>query len=151
MKKIVFISLAVILVLVIIIFRGQSSTQTQKPTENIQNTQPTQTENKYKTQTNSEGEVTVEVTPISLSKDSNVQFKMVLNTHSVALDKDLKEVSILTDDNGQEYKPISWSGGVGGHHLEGILIFPPLSKETKSVKLTISGIANVNRVFEWIL
>lgn len=149
MKKIIFILIAIVLVVVVILSNNKKSIQTQPSGENVPTVSPTQTENKYKTQTNSEGEVTVEVTPISLSKESNVQFKVVLNTHSVALDKDLKDISVLTDDKGSQYDPISWSGGTGGHHLEGELTFPPLKEDVKSIKLTISEIADINRVFEW--
>ncbi|MDP3987541.1 MAG: hypothetical protein Q8P80_00150 [Candidatus Levybacteria bacterium] len=105
----------------------------------------------YETQTNSKGEVTVEVTPVSLSAKENVKFSITLNTHSVVLDKDLKTISVLFDDEGKEYQAISWDGGVGGHHLEGILTFPPLSSSSRSIKLRISGIANINREFNWQL
>lgn len=101
----------------------------------------------YQAQTNSEGEVTVEVTSIVLSDKENVQFKIVLNTHSVPLDKDLKDTSILFDDQNNQYEPISWSGGTGGHHLEGILTFPKLSKKAKSARLVIKDISDIDREF----
>lgn len=104
----------------------------------------------YETQANEEGEVGVSVTPLSLSKDST-KFKVVLTTHSVDLDYDLKEISVLTDDQKKEYKALSWSGGRGGHHLEGTLIFPEVAKNVKAVRLIIRGIDNVERVFKWNL
>lgn len=156
-KRLVFMRKAIILLLgvlvlslVTVVIRGEKSPQEQE----------VQTTNKYQTQTNSEGQVTVEATPIVLSDKENVKFNVVLNTHSVALEKDLKDTSVLIDDKGNEYKPVSWDGGTGGspreageagHHLEGNLIFPKLSENAKSVKLTIKGIADIDRNFSWNL
>lgn len=149
MRKIIFILIAIILVAVIILSNNQRSTQL--PKENFPSVSPTQTLNKYKTESNSEGAVTIEVTPLVLSTSQNVKFEVALNTHSVPLTKDLKEISTLVDDKGNEYSAISWSGGEGGHHLSGQLEFPPLLKDAKSIKLTIKGIADIDRVFEWSL
>ncbi len=137
MRKIVILLLTVL----VLIFFGlaiKSNNSSVKP-EN-------KTPRIFQTQTNSEGEVTVEVTPISLS-DKDVAFKIILNTHSVALDKDLGDISILLDDRGKEYQAISWDGGTGGHHLEGVLIFPPISSKSKSATLIIKSINNIDREF----
>lgn len=104
----------------------------------------------YQTQINEEGEVGVSVTPLLFSKDSS-KFSVVLTTHSVELDYDLKEISVLADDQKNEYRAISWDGGKGGHHLKGTLIFPAFAKNTRVVKLTIKKIDSVDRVFEWNL
>lgn len=103
----------------------------------------------YETKESVQGEVTVEITPVKLSVKDNMVFRVTLNTHSVALDKDLKEVSVLVDDRGREYQPTSWDGGVGGHHLEGNLLFSSLKDGAKSVTLTIREIDSVDRVFSW--
>ena len=65
--------------------------------------QTNQTENQneaiskqYQTKENSQGEVTVEVTPISLSVEKNVEFKITLNTHSVSLEKNLKNMVLVS-------------------------------------------------------
>lgn len=143
MKKILLLLIIVIIVFALgfLIFTWQSrkSSYTEKK------------EPAYKTQQNSEGEVTVEITPLNLSSGENVKFSVLLDTHSVELDKDLKKVAILTDDKGNDYKPISWSGGKGGHHLEGELVFPPFSEKSKSLKLTIRDIAGIDKVFSWDL
>lgn len=102
----------------------------------------------YQTQTNEEGEVGVSVTPLLFSKDLS-KFSMVLTTHSVELDYDLKEISVLADDQKNVYRALSWDGGRGGHHLKGTLIFPAFAKNTKAVKLVIRGIEGVDRSFEW--
>lgn len=107
--------------------------------------------NGYKKQENQEAEVTVEVTPLKLSSKENTEFVVVLSTHSVNLDKPLKDISLLEDDKGNIYNPISWSGGTGGHHIEGKLVFPPFSKDAESVKLTIRKIGGVDRIFKWDL
>ncbi|OGH15136.1 MAG: hypothetical protein A2860_00065 [Candidatus Levybacteria bacterium RIFCSPHIGHO2_01_FULL_37_33] len=107
--------------------------------------------NGYKKQQNQDAEVTVEVTPLKLSSKENAEFAIVLNTHSVNLDKSLKEITVLEDDKGNIYNPISWSGGTGGHHIEGNLVFLPFSNKTKSVKLTIKQIGRVDRIFKWNL
>lgn len=106
---------------------------------------------RYEKQQNQEAEVTVEVTPIKLSLKENPEFNVVLDTHSVNLDKSLKDTSVLEDDKGNIYSPISWSGGTGGHHIEGSLIFSAFSKDVKSVKLTIKQVGGVDRIFNWIL
>lgn len=105
----------------------------------------------YQTQTNDRNEVTVEVTPISLKTDANLEFKMVLDTHSVELNYDLMKIAKLTDDKGRNLKPFSWSGGSGGHHLSGELVFPAVPDKTKFLELTISNIEGVDRMFRWDL
>ncbi len=117
-----------------------------KPVQQVQTTN-----SKYEKQQNQEAEVTVEVTPLKLSSKENTEFDIVLDTHSVSLDKSLKDISELEDNKGNIYNPISWSGGTGGHHLEGNLIFPPFSKDAESVKLTIKQVGGVDRIFNWAL
>jgi hypothetical protein len=95
--------------------------------------------------TNKENNVEFKVAPISTS-----QFRITINTHSVELDFDLTEISVLYDDAGNSYKPITWEGsGQGGHHREGILGFPTLNENTKSIKLVITD--NTRREFNWRL
>lgn len=102
-------------------------------------------------QFDNQGEVIVEVTPISLNKNEQATFQVLLDTHTVELGYDLLKVSILIDDLGNKLKPISWSGGSGGHHLKGELIFPAISSKAKSVELTISNISGFDRRFKWKL
>lgn len=77
--------------------------------------------------TNSEGPVTVEVSflnAVSNDYKDSFAFEVSLNTHSVALDYDLTNLSVLKDSRGNVYKPLSWTGGSGGHHVSGVLQFP---------------------------
>lgn len=105
----------------------------------------------YETKQDSRGEITVEVAPVKLSRGDKVVFRVLLDTHSVELNYDLKNLAVLSDDKGREYKPVSWNGEVGGHHLSGTLVFPPLSRNVKSIRLTIKGVANIERTFVWSL
>ena len=101
-------------------------------------------------QTNSEGGVTVMVTPKNLSVVS-WNFEVSLSTHSVELDEDLIKVAVLVDENGKEFKPISWEGSpAGGHHREGILKFNALTPKPESIKLIIREVGGIKeRVFVW--
>lgn len=105
----------------------------------------------FASQTDSQAEVTMEVTPKSLEVDKEAVFQVTLNTHSVELDKDLAQISILMDDKGVKYQAVSWAGGTGGHHLSGDLTFPKISDRATSVELKISGIGGVERIFRWTL
>lgn len=121
---------------------NQTKTQTQqKSNDSIS----------YQSQTDEKGEVVVEAVPTKLSSKENSEFTVKFTTHSVDLNYDLKNIASLTDDKGNEYKALSWTGGKGGHHLSGTLIFPRLLKKASSVTLKISGIDNTDRVFSWDL
>ncbi len=97
--------------------------------------------------------VTVVVAPLDISpKFAEWKFDIGMNTHSVELDQDLMKIAALFDDNGKEYKPIRYEGaGTGGHHREGMLVFNKISPTPKFVKLKISGVGGVVRIFSWQL
>lgn len=103
----------------------------------------------YQPQINEKESVVVEATMLSLSVGDNTSFTVSLITHSGDLDYDIAAISKLTDNKGNVYRPISWTGGKGGHHISGTLIFPKLSQEALFVTLTISKIDNQDRVFKW--
>lgn len=105
----------------------------------------------FPAQTDSQGEVDIEVTPKVLEAGKEASFQVTLNTHSIELSQDLGKVSKLVDGQGNEYLPVSWSGGTGGHHISGDLIFPKIPQDTKLVELKISGIGGVERTFKWEL
>ena len=105
-------------------------------------------------QTNSEGAVEVEVTPIEISDTSDLrQFKIVLNTHSVELDQDLTKSTLLFDNKRNQYEPLSWDGAPpGGHHREGVLTFRPVSPQPSSIELVIKDVDGIKeRKFSWNL
>lgn len=101
--------------------------------------------------TNNDGGLAIEVTPINFSFTQPV-FAIALNTHQGSLDFDLISQAILLDDQGNQYLPLNWAGGQGGHHLSGTLTFPPLAKTTKKIKLIINDVYDISeRIFEWNL
>jgi hypothetical protein len=105
----------------------------------------------YERQMNRENMVSVDVVPIVLVLGKPVKFEVRMNTHSVSLDQNIVDISILTDDLGQEYLPVNWNGSpAGGHHRSEVLEFPLLKGNPSSVALVIQDIANVpERIFKW--
>jgi len=104
-------------------------------------------------QMNSEGEVTVKVSPKDLTQSAaSWDFEIILNTHSVELSYDLTQTSILRDEDGKEYRPLSWEGDPpGGHHREGLLSFSVISPKPRKIELIMREISRVaERRFLWI-
>ena len=100
-------------------------------------------------QINSEGQVSVEVTPTDVSEGSEVwRFEIILDTHSVELSQDLVEVVML---NG--LKPASWDGPeAGGHHIAGVLTFEPVSPRPEEILMGVREVGGINeRTFLWEL
>lgn len=93
-------------------------------------------------QTQTFGAVTVEVVPVALKPGEAAVFSLTLNTHSVELDQDFLQITNLTDDLGNTYTPQQWTGGSGGHHLSGQLIFDSLNPKARELTLTLTGIDN---------
>ena len=103
-------------------------------------------------QTNSEGSVSVGVTPIDISESSKPwKFKITLDTHSEELDQDLTKITALTDSKGNVYQPIFWEGSPpGGHHREGTLSFEPISPRPNKIVMEVKEIGGVaKREFNW--
>ena len=121
------------------------------PTQN--NSDVSSTSQKWESKIDEQGSVTVTVTPTLLSEESKEwKFDVVMDTHSVELDQDMTKVSVIVDDQGKEYKPLSWEGAeAGGHHREGVLIFNQITPKPKSFELKISDIGGVVRSFTWQL
>ena len=122
---------------------------TSETETNIQIPQKSNNDASYQPQTDENGEVVIEVMPKRLTAGSDLVFEIEFSTHSVDLNFNLEEIAYLTDDKGNIYNPLSWTGGKGGHHLAGDITFPKLHESAKKVILTISGIEGEDRVFEW--
>ncbi|OGM97435.1 MAG: hypothetical protein A2735_01740 [Candidatus Yanofskybacteria bacterium RIFCSPHIGHO2_01_FULL_41_21] len=106
----------------------------------------------WESKTDNQLAVTITVTPIDISSQlKKWEFEIVMDTHSVELNQDLTKMAVLVDDQGKEYKPLSWEGTIGGHHREGLLIFNQIIPTPKSVQLKVSGIGDVIRSFDWQL
>jgi hypothetical protein len=105
----------------------------------------------YRSITSRMNGVTVDVKPIQFAPGKPAKFQVRMNTHTMDLAEDMTVVSTLRDDQGREYGPVSWKGSPpGGHHRRGVLMFPALEGNPKSVTLVIRNIANVTeRIFEW--
>lgn len=93
-----------------------------------------------------QGDVTFEVRPTMWAKNS-VKFEVSGNTHTEELDFDYSNAALLS---GQEkLRPSSWSGPSGGHHLNGILEFPPMMETPKTITLSLGKIGKSEWSFEW--
>lgn len=102
-------------------------------------------------ETRTMGAVEVEVTPVSVDPGKEVVFKLSLSTHSVELNYDYTQIATLTDEQGNVYKPIKWTGGNSGHHLEGELSFDVLLQNPKELTFALEGIDNKSETFIWKL
>lgn len=110
------------------------------------------------TQSDEQGLVTVEVTPLNLDDPADqLEFDIALNTHSIDLSMDLATLAILTTDTGITIQPTAWDAPRGGHHVEGKLVFPTMKdgksllEGTAKITLTIIDLDVPSRVFEWDL
>ncbi len=96
----------------------------------------------------SQNQITFAVDPLGFGPSDYVKLQISIDTHTVDLDFDLPKISMLVYD-GKEYVPVSWSGPAAGHHMSGVLEFPPLGNLQKSLKLVVKNAANADWVFEW--
>ena len=110
------------------------------------------------TRIDEQGVVVFEVTPLNLGTPADtLEFDVAMNTHSVDLSMDLASLSTLSTDTGVTIQATKWDATLGGHHVEGKLIFPA-AKDGKSIvagvsklTLTIVNADAASRVFEWEL
>jgi hypothetical protein len=101
-------------------------------------------------QSSAERGVTVKVTPKAVGAAGEWEFAIVLDTHSAELNDDLVKSAVLLVD-GNELRPVSWTGAApGGHHREGVLKFPAPPQATKAVELRLQRAGEAApRVFRW--
>jgi hypothetical protein len=103
------------------------------------------------TQSSVENGVTIKVTPKGLSGTAtDWHFAVVLDTHSQELSDDLSKTAVL-HVSGQQIAAKAWSGApAGGHHREGLLIFPAPANVPETIELRIQR-ANESsaRTFRW--
>jgi hypothetical protein len=99
------------------------------------------------------GGVNVTATYLNPRGDQEAKFDVAMNTHSVDLDGyDLKALSLLRDDAGNEQKPLRVEDEGGGHHRRVTLVFTKPSTKAKRLELVIKDIAGVKaRSFRWDL
>lgn len=151
MKK-SWLLIAIVIIVLFFVLKDNFSINISSKSENT----PVEQTSDLGTKENSEGPVSVTVTPTF--NTNSWDFAVSLNTHSEELDMNLVEVSQLLDDQGKAYKAISWEGAPpGGHHREGILKFSPTpegknsftSSKPKSIELRMKNIGGIERSFKW--
>ena len=100
-----------------------------------------------------EGEVKIAVQPEISGNESEWNFRVAMNTHSMELMDDLTRVSALIGSGGAKYAPFAWEGDPpGGHHRGGILKFKAVSPLSSLITLTIRDVGGIKeRKFEWQL
>ena len=112
------------------------------------------------TRTDAQGAIVVEVTPLGLGLDpaaEQIEFEVVLNTHSIDLGMDLAPLSTLTTDTDITMPASLWKAPLGGHHVSGRLIFPGAKDDAsilasaEKLTLTIKDLDAGARIFEWDL
>lgn len=133
---------------------------TTQPAGVLTTPQPTANESQDQdlTREDSQGAVTVKVTPLNLKAPSaTLDFAVVLDTHSVDLSMDLAELAVLRVDTGVEVDAAAWPIG-SGHHYEGTLSFPAQTADGTSLldgattlTLVIQDVDAPERLFEWSL
>ena len=110
------------------------------------------------TRIDEQGAIIIEITPLNLdSATDTFEFDVVLTTHSIDLSMDLGKLATLTTDTGVSVDATRWDAPLGGHHVEGKLIFPSM-KDGNSIlegasrlTVTIINMDAPTRVFEWEL
>lgn len=101
-----------------------------------------------------QGTVSVAVTlMVPPETGAPVRAKVVLDTHSVALDGiKFEEAVVLRMPDGTDIAPMAVEQATGsGHHREAVLVFPPLARagDVRLVVKNVGGIAE--RSFSWEL
>lgn len=142
---IIVISIIIVIIFLGIRFSGDKNSSSTHRDKTVQTVTPAFLDS----QTNSEGKVSVTATP---TNQSDWSFEITLNTHSVDISEDLTQVSVLVDENNNEYKPIEWQGDPpGGHHRKGVLRFGEITPQPRLITLFIHQIGGINvRKFEWL-
>ena len=97
------------------------------------------------------GKVEISATPEKVKVGEPLVFKLAFTTHSMELNYDFTQVIAVGDDRGNSYPAVNWSGGSGGHHLEGELTFNSLKPGAKQMKLIFKEIDNQSGELTWDL
>ncbi|OGD56574.1 hypothetical protein A3I57_02535 [Candidatus Beckwithbacteria bacterium RIFCSPLOWO2_02_FULL_47_23] len=97
------------------------------------------------------GKVEISATPEKVKVGESLVFKLALTTHSVELNYDFTQVIAAGDDRGNSYPAVNWSGGSGGHHLEGEITFDRLKPGARQLKLIFTDIDQKGGELSWEL
>lgn len=107
-------------------------------------------------QLDEQGAVSVEAVPLNLSDPGEtLDFRILLDTHSVDLTMDLTPIATLTTDTGLTIQAMKWNAPSGGHHVQGTLSFPAssgglsLMDGVSGITLEIDSVDGAVRTFSW--
>ncbi len=152
-NKILLLVLAIIVLYFIINWSQVKINQKTNQSNFSQNSTANPQKDKFASQKNEGGNVTVAVYPEILEIGQKPKFKLEFSTHSVDLSFDIAKQSYLLDNKGYRLDGSTWSGTPpGGHHRSGTLTFINPLAETKYVELIIKDVAGVSeRKFKWNL
>lgn len=107
-------------------------------------------------QLDEQGAVSVEAAPLNLSDPGEtLDFRILLDTHSVDLTMDLAPMSTLITDTGLTIEAVKWDAPSGGHHVQGTLSFPAssggfsLMDGVSGITLVIDSVDGAVRTFSW--
>lgn len=99
------------------------------------------------TKENSEGEVTVSVTPVAAG-DAELSFDIAINTHTADLSAfDPENQIVLTGADGKDTLSSSVTREGSGHHQNLQITFPTVEKPWKLLVRDVGGISE--REFSW--
>lgn len=147
MKKIailLFVSFfSLLLVFIFVLKQNEGSASVENKTISKQKT--------FQKQVNEQGDVSIEIFPLTLARGKEATFSVSFDTHSINLDYDIASLAAIIDEKGNRYSAVAWTGGRGGHHLSGELRFPPLPTFISKVTLVVFNIDANDRQFVWSL
>ena len=103
-----------------------------------------------------QGAITVVIVPLDLDQPGEtIDFDVSMDTHSVDLSMDLTTLATLSTDTGLSVNGLLWTGGRGGHHVQGTLSFPSsennldLLDGASELTLVIRDLDAPERIFSW--
>ncbi|MBC7876349.1 MAG: hypothetical protein H7Y59_04185 [Anaerolineales bacterium] len=157
MKRIILPALLT-LSLVLAACSATSTAAQDDPQSDSVSTESSSPSNDSAMRTDEQGAIIFEITPLNMNAPTDtLEFDVVMDTHSIDLSMDLATLSTLTTDTGVSVEATLWDAPLGGHHVEGKLIFPA-TKDGKSIlegatklTLTILNVDAPTRIFEWEL
>lgn len=140
----VFAVIALLLVLFIVFFSGNSEKQQASSDVSL-------TTFSTLTKTEESNGLTIDATLQNFKYGQPVTIALAFNTHQGNPDYDIIKISILVDENGKEYKPISWNGPpLNGHHVSGVLTFEAVQEGVQTLTLKILNVYDTpERTFTW--
>lgn len=149
-KKIIYLLIVALTAIILILLYALLGDSFKKNNSENFSTQKETSLRTFERQT-SEGAITVDVEPKSLTRNYNSVFEITFTAHSGDPSYDPLNTAKLIDDQGSLYQAVSWDGDTSGHHAAGTLKFSKLSKSANKITLILPNIDNKDRKFTWNL